>query len=304
MLNECRSCSEDIPNCAACEQHECADCGAPGYYMTCQSCHSGFHRDDDTAPSHCTASAAPCATSMTLSSGECTQIANAIAADIVFNDVPCDNKVWTYAPTMSDVSYQPISVEFVAGVHDDWDSSDPYLIDDRGLWFDGKYDFIIVKGLKVHTKFSTSQWVKPHGSGTLFSVSQLEDYETEQYWAISIKGRKLQFKNTFKDYQFTTANDEVEYYAWQHVGFSTVPQADEQGAITNSFYVNGGLCDTAVTETFYQSIVSDVTDDYMTLIGGYERANVIRGLYQGNIYNFFMESNQSSSTVFSSQIAI
>lgn len=47
-------------------------------------------------------------------------------------------------------------MEFVAGIHDDWDSSDPYLIDDRGLWFDGKYDFIVVKGLKVHTKFVTS----------------------------------------------------------------------------------------------------------------------------------------------------
>jgi hypothetical protein len=61
---------------------------------------------------------------------------------------------WTYASTSGTIA--DFSVEFVAGIHDDWDSSDPYLIDDRGLWFDGKYDFIVVKGLKVHTKFVTS----------------------------------------------------------------------------------------------------------------------------------------------------
>jgi hypothetical protein len=81
-------------------------------------------------------------------------VANVPAADIVFNEVPCDNKVWTYASTSGTIA--DFSVEFVAGIHDDWDSSDPYLIDDRGLWFDGKYDFIVVKGLKVHTKFVTS----------------------------------------------------------------------------------------------------------------------------------------------------
>jgi len=107
MLNECRKCSDDIPNCSSCAYHECSDCGAPGYYMTCSNCSSPWYFDDDSnnAPSLCTASAT-CATSMTFdTNGDCTQIANAIAANIVFNEVPCDNKVWTYAPTMADVSY-------------------------------------------------------------------------------------------------------------------------------------------------------------------------------------------------------
>lgn len=85
----------------------------------------------------------------------------------------------------------PGVLKFIAGIHENWDSSDPYLIDDRGLWFDGKYDFIVIKGLKVHHKFAMSQWVKPHGSGTLFSVSRLNDYEKEEYWSVSVKARKL-----------------------------------------------------------------------------------------------------------------
>lgn len=100
------------------------------------------------------------------------------AADMVFNIEPCVDKVWNYTPD-PDNSEQPVSVKFTAGIHEAWDSSDPYLIDDRGLWFDGKYDFIIITGLKVHTKFAMSQWAKPHGSGTLFSVSRLHDYDKE-----------------------------------------------------------------------------------------------------------------------------
>lgn len=68
-----------------------------------------------------------------------------------------------------------------------------------------------------------------------------------------------------------------------------------------SFFINGGQVETINLSTTFQTIVSEANDNYMTLIGGYERANVIRGLYQGNLYNFWMEANperSSNPTVF------
>jgi len=86
---------------------------------------------------------------------------------------------------------------------DGFDYSDPYTTDDRGLWFDGRYDVVALLGLKVHTKFGLNIWARAHGSGTLFSVSEIgetlitsrrtQERQRERWWAISIKGKKLQF---------------------------------------------------------------------------------------------------------------
>lgn len=104
-----------------------------------------------------------------------------------------------------------------------------------------------------------------------------------------MKGRKLQFKNTFKEYSFTTEEDELTYYAWQHVGFySESIDWSAQTGWEYEFFVNNVQVATAQTQTTYQTIVSEADGEYMTIIGGYERANVIRGLYQGNLYNFWM----------------
>lgn len=188
-MNECQECNSYEEGILACEGFECTDCGDKTFDLWQYECEEGYFFDEEGV-SWCTQN---CATSFYLPEGNsyCVYPEDAVpAADIVFNLVPCDNKVWTYEPEVNSV-LAPVSVKFVAGIHEDWDSSDPYLIDDRGLWFDGKYDFIVIHGLKVHTKFAMSQWAKPHGSGTLFSVSRLHDYEKEQYWAVSVKGRKL-----------------------------------------------------------------------------------------------------------------
>jgi hypothetical protein len=63
MLNECRSCFEETGNCSSCTYYECSDCGAPGYFLGCNTCATGYHLDDDSTPALCTSSTV-CATGM------------------------------------------------------------------------------------------------------------------------------------------------------------------------------------------------------------------------------------------------
>jgi hypothetical protein len=102
------------------------------------------------------------------------------------------------------------------GIHSGWDSSDPYLLDDRGLWFDGKYDFLLFKNLTVRPLFGFSMWVKPQGSGTFYSISRLNDPEKEDYFAVGIKGYRLNLKVTQASYEYTT-DDCIRFFDWQIV---------------------------------------------------------------------------------------
>lgn len=60
---------------------------------------------------------------------------------------------------------------------------------------------------------------------------------------------------------------------------------------TYSIHVDGSEVETDTTDTGFQHIISDVGENYLTLIGGYEQANALKGLYQGNIYSFWMKPN-------------
>jgi hypothetical protein len=70
------------------------------------------------------------------------------------------------------------------------------LLDDRGLWFDGKYDFLLINNMTIRPLFGFSMWIRPQGSGTLYSVSRLNDPEKEDYFALGIKGYRLNLKVT------------------------------------------------------------------------------------------------------------
>jgi hypothetical protein len=56
------------------------------------------------------------------------------------------------------------------------DKTDPYITDDRGLWFDGKYTFLTIENLALHHSCTVELWIKAHCSdGTLFSGSRVND---------------------------------------------------------------------------------------------------------------------------------
>jgi hypothetical protein len=96
------------------------------------------------------------------------------------------------------------------------ESDDPLILEDRGLWFNGKHHYLSVRGLTFNHSFSLSSWLKPHGTGNLMSSSSVKqnayDYERSLYW--SIGAFSFEWADTYH-HKFTNFNA-VELYEWQH----------------------------------------------------------------------------------------
>lgn len=199
---------------------------------------------------------------------------------------------WSYTASYTDLgTAKTAEVVVQGGIHAGWDSSDPYLLDDRGLWFDGKYDFLLINNMTIRPLFGFSMWIRPQGSGTLYSVSRLNDPEKEDYFALGIKGYRLNLKVTQSSYEFTT-DDAISYYDWQIVHFvNTLETSVTPQMHAYKFYVNEAVKGTSdLYQRRYAHVMDGLNDDYMHLIGGYERGNVIRGLFMGNVWSFTMEA--------------
>jgi hypothetical protein len=71
------------------------------------------------------------------------------------------------------------SVSVIKGATVGYESADPYLVDDRGVYFDGINDFLTIHDLIVHHTFAMTFWMKPESSGTLYSSSMVGDHAHE-----------------------------------------------------------------------------------------------------------------------------
>lgn len=91
---------------------------------------------------------------------------------------------------------------------------DPYAFDDRGLYFDGKYDYLTVKMLTLHHTFTLSTWVKPHGSGSLYSSVRNYGGDVEYSFNWGICDRRLEFEDKSHHYYFRTENTSVTDLEW------------------------------------------------------------------------------------------
>jgi len=91
---------------------------------------------------------------------------------------------------------------------------DPYAFDDRGLYFDGKYDYLTVKMLTLHNTFTLSAWIKPHGSGSLYSSVRNYGGDIEHSFNWGISERRLEFEDKSHHYYFRTENPSVTDLEW------------------------------------------------------------------------------------------
>jgi hypothetical protein len=56
----------------------------------------------------------------------------------------------------------------------DGERQDPFMTDERGLWMDGKLDYVTLKGFILHHSSTLMSWAKPQGYGSLFSSAARE----------------------------------------------------------------------------------------------------------------------------------
>jgi len=58
------------------------------------------------------------------------------------------------------------------------------------MWFDGKYDYLIMDGT-LPPRMNISFWTKPSHDGTLFSVSAIHDEANQHLLYGGIRGNRL-----------------------------------------------------------------------------------------------------------------
>jgi hypothetical protein len=72
---------------------------------------------------------------------------------------------------------------------------DPFLTADRGLWFDGRYNYMSIEGLLLSHTWSIEAWTNPITSGTLFSTSRIHEHNSQIIAHIGFLGGKLEFED-------------------------------------------------------------------------------------------------------------
>jgi hypothetical protein len=68
----------------------------------------------------------------------------------------------------------------------------------RGMWFDGKYDYLIMNGTlpaRMHINF----WIKPYHDGSLFSVSGKYDEANQHLISAGVRGKRLESQVEYGD---------------------------------------------------------------------------------------------------------
>lgn len=140
-----------------------------------------------------------------------------VVSDFTFTCADYEIKQWTcrqYYPdrshsweTSAYSGYDPIRVT----------DSDPYLSDDRGLFFDGKNDYVTVTGLMLNTSYTISMWVKPHGDGTLFTSSSRTSGD---FYSFGLAANRAKYQDSYNDYTWVTTGEFVEDLDWQMIALS------------------------------------------------------------------------------------
>ena len=84
----------------------------------------------------------------------------------------------------------------------------PYIIDDRGLWFDGKTNLAQFEGFTLHHTFTFDTWAKPHANGCFLSISNVS-IPKGAYLAWCIEDTKMVFHNSKVGQSYSTGENGI-----------------------------------------------------------------------------------------------
>jgi len=83
-------------------------------------------------------------------------------------------------------------------------TDDPFATDDRGLYFDGVRNYMTSQMLVLHSTFAMNVWVKPFGSGTIFSSSQIATDLIDKTIQWGINDNRMEFEDREHHFYFQT----------------------------------------------------------------------------------------------------
>lgn len=206
--------------------------------------------------------------------GEC-----GVVADFKFKCKNASQNIyWTYTGEYNENSY---NVKIYGGDSEDKDSADPYAVDDRGLWFDGRYSYLTIKGLILYPTHSNIFWLKPHGDGTIFSSNLVDGSDN---YIVSVMGQRLTVEMTMNKYKFAPGTDFITTFVWQLLGVSA--HYDEATDHTEFTFNrdNQDIVHSNEPVNLNHAILDRPGWESNKIIGGYLHHDNLRGMYCGYIF--------------------
>lgn len=211
-----------------------------------------------------------------------------IIADFQFK---CENAAqninWSYTGSWD--NSQTWNVKLYGGDTEDSTSADPYAVDDRGLWFDGRYSYLTVKGLVLYPTHTNIMWLKPHGDGSLFSNNR---YDGGDSYILSIIGQRMTVEKTEQNYKFAPDVDFITTFVWQLTSVvAKYTEANDETVF--SLYRDGAaIVHSNEPVNLGHAILDRPGWETNKIIGGYLHHDNLRGMYCGYIFQWRITSDE------------
>jgi hypothetical protein len=192
---------------------------------------------------------------------------------------------WTFSGQMANGNYSTDWVVELWGGDDRYTccNEDPYYTDDRGLWFNGRIDFLQMHGLILHHTSTVTVWMKPHGDGTVFASSSKVDPDYAQSNIhLRVDNKKLEYGDTYRHALFQSDKC-IELYYWQHAAFS-IKWEQHDKTTTAKIFINNENAGLMV----YDGITQDRPDtENIHTIGTLEFQGQFCDYFRGFLYSFY-----------------
>ena len=284
FTKKCRHCSHHCMECSDVEIQQ-------GFH--CKACENGYHflKNSDICVKHCP-------TGEKRYNHSCDGEANYVV-DFVFDLQNKDviNREWSYDGKYvshgKDVSW---SVKMYGGEESaEIEEYDPYIIEDRGLWFDGQQQYNTIKNLTLSHDFTISSWIKPHGTGAIFSSSDLmeKSYKFNRSLYLSAMASSYEWTDSYHNSNLDFA--EVHLYEWQHISLMIGwDQNSQQSKV--SFGLNG-----VREETTTNHVTLDFPENNHVM-GAMVKDDLRTSFYKGFIYSFRVYQGLVKDSTFAHEI--
>jgi len=164
---------------------------------------------------------------------------------------------------------------------DSAEKTDPFLTEDRGLWFDGKLQYLTVRGFTMHHSSTLDFWIKPHGYGTVFSAARVDDEGCDLGYELAIQGGKAKFSDKTNEYHVESEGN-LNFYEWIHLALTLDWNNSSATTDVNMFMNNESIAYAAIS-----TMVLDVPDGTARhILGAGERYSEICDNYRGFMWSF------------------
>lgn len=262
----CRDCPND---CGICTKEECISCNPGAVYIAetniCSCfCATGFEKN---------AFANSCRGSDTL------------IFDFSFNrDLRAEGE-WRYTGTYTSGEIN-VGWEVAAWGGDnaqDGERADPFMTDERGLWMDGKLDYVTLKGFILHHTSTMMSWAKPQGYGSLFSSTARDADGSFGDFGLTfgIQDSMVEFEDMTINIKAVSTGT-LQFYIWQHISV-TVSYDSSLDQSTVSIFHDGQDNGVSVVP----GMIMDYPDESRQhMIGAQVKDNEVCQNFRGFLYSF------------------